>query len=54
MGMKSALSIEDSVGILPTIVSYNDHLLAMNFKPMERDKRDPSWLGLRHHQDRIR
>ena len=54
MGMKSALSIEDSVGILSAIVSYNDHLLAMNLKPMERGKRDQSWPGLRHRQDRIR
>jgi hypothetical protein len=32
----------------------NEDLLAMNFKPMERGKRDQSWLGLQHHQDRIR
>ncbi len=54
MGMKSALSIEDSVGILPAIASYNDDVLAINFKPMERGKHDQSWPVPPHHQDRIR
>ena len=53
MRMKSALSFEDSARILPALVSYDD-LLVMNLKPMERGKRDQSWLGLRRRQDRIR